>query len=241
MTSTSSRSRRAHRELHRSERTGWLRAAVLGADDGILSTASLMIGVAASAATRSTILVAGLAGLVAGALSMAAGEYVSVSSQRDSERADIDKERKELIEDPEVELVELTNIYRERGLEYGLAREVARQLTVKDALSTHLRDELGLSVSSLANPFQAALTSAAAFAVGATLPVLALAVAPASIRIPAVVIATLVALAVLGAVGGAAGGAGGGVVRRASARVVAGGIMAMAITAVIGKLVGAAL
>ena len=218
-----------------------MRAAVLGADDGILSTASLMIGVAASAATRSTILVAGLAGLVAGALSMAAGEYVSVSSQRDSERADIDKERKELIEDPEVELVELTNIYRERGLEYGLAREVARQLTVKDALSTHLRDELGLSVSSLANPFQAALTSAAAFAVGATLPVLALAVAPASIRIPAVVIATLVALAVLGAVGGAAGGAGGGVVRRASARVVAGGIMAMAITAVIGKLVGAAL
>ena len=163
-----------HRERHRYTRVGWLRAAVLGADDGIVSTASLMIGVAASSASRNSILVAGLAGLVAGAGSMATGEFVSVSSQRDAERADIAKEKRELVHDPESELVELTHIYMERGLDRDLARQVATQLHANNPLEAHLRDELGMTDATGARPFQAAFVSAGTFALGAAVPVLAL-------------------------------------------------------------------
>ncbi|MPY96305.1 MAG: VIT family protein [Acidimicrobiia bacterium] len=227
-----------HREVHRSTRVGWLRAAVLGADDGLVSTAALVVGVAASDAERSAVLVAGLAGLVAGATSMAAGEYVSVSSQRDAERADIARESQELSEEPESELAELTQIYVERGLDPGLAREVAHRLTRADALGAHARDELGLNEMTMARPLQAALASAAAFAAGAVAPIAALLLAPsAAARSGVVVFVTLVALAVLGALGGQAGGAPRG---RASLRVTAGGALAMGISAVIGALVGIA-
>jgi VIT1/CCC1 family predicted Fe2+/Mn2+ transporter len=232
-----SRARR-HREAHRSNRTGWLRAAVLGADDGLVSTAALVVGVAASEAGHGEVLVAGVAGLVAGAASMAAGEYVSVSSQRDAEQADIAQERAELEERPESELVELTDIYVARGIDRALAEQVAAQLTAADALAAHTRDELGLTEELRARPLQAASASAAAFALGAIVPIVAVLVASGpTARGPAVVVVTLVALAVLGALGGRAGGAPQG---RAALRVVVGGALAMAVSAVVGSLIGTA-
>jgi vacuolar iron transporter family protein len=226
-----------HRERHRYTRVGWLRAAVLGADDGIVSVASLMIGVAASNAARGDVIVAGLAGLVAGALSMAAGEYVSVSSQRDTELADIAKEESELARDPADELDELTKIYEQRGLENGLARQVAIQLSAADPLRAHLRDELGIVDATAARPWQAAFVSAGSFSLGGAIPVLALLVAPASARIASIAGTALVLLAVTGAVGGRLGGAS---MWRAALRVLVGGGLAMALTALIGSVVGAA-
>jgi vacuolar iron transporter family protein len=226
---------RLHRENHLVSRIGWLRAAVLGANDGIVSTASLIVGVAAAAATRSDVLLAGVAGLVAGAMSMAAGEYVSVSSQSDTEQADLARERKELSEDPEGELEELTQIYVKRGLHQPLARQVARQLMAQDALTAHARDELGISEITTARPVQAALTSAATFSVGAAMPLLAVVVSPANVLVPIVSAASLGFLALLGAIGARAGGAD---VLRAMARVTFWGALAMALTAGIGKLFG---
>jgi VIT1/CCC1 family predicted Fe2+/Mn2+ transporter len=227
-----------HRETHLIERIGWLRAAVLGANDGILSTSSLVVGVAAASTTSSEVIVAGVAGLVAGATAMAAGEYVSVSSQADTEAADLTKERRELADQPEAELDELTAIYVQRGLDAALARQVAETLTANDAFATHARDELGLSAHVVARPIQAALTSAVTFAVGAAIPVL-IAIASPLQRIPWVVSAgSLVALTVLGAVGAQAGGAG---VLRPMLRVAFWGAIAMGTTAAIGRLVGHAL
>jgi VIT1/CCC1 family predicted Fe2+/Mn2+ transporter len=226
---------RHHFEHHRVARAGWLRAAVLGADDGIVSTASLVIGVAASNAGRSAVLVAGLAGLVGGAMSMAVGEYVSVSSQKDTELADIARERVEQHEDPHHELSELTEIYRRRGLDNDLAHQVASRLMEIDPLGSHLRDELGLDEESLAQPVQAAAASAASFAVGAALPLLAMLAAPSSGRIAVIAVASLICLALLGGVGGQVGGA---PKRRAAMRVAVGGALAMAVTALIGHLVG---
>ena len=226
-----------HSEGHLSHRSNWLRAAVLGANDGIVSTSSLVLGVAASGASSSAILTAGVAGLVAGALSMAAGEYVSVSSQRDSERADLHLEQRELREDPEGELGELARIYEKRGVPPELAEQVAVALTERDALAAHARDELGLERERRARPLQASWASALAFSAGAVLPVLSVAVAPAGARAVVCVAVTLVALAVLGALGARLGG---GDQRRAIARVVGWGAVAMAITAGIGALVGAA-
>jgi len=227
----------ARQKQHRSGRVGWLRAAVLGADDGIVSTASLTIGVAAAAASRSTILVAGLAGLVAGAMSMAAGEYVSVSSQRDAERADITRERQQQQAGPDRELAELTDIYVRRGLGPDLAGTVAATLMRADPLGAHLRDELGMTEQGRARPVQAAAVSAASFAVGAVVPLLALLLAPPAGRIAAIATSALALLALLGALGGRVGGAAAG---RAAVRVTAGGGVAMAATALIGRLVGAA-
>lgn len=227
---------RRHTERHVVERIGWLRAAVLGANDGILSTASLIVGVAAADAARSDILVTGVAGLVAGAMSMAAGEYVSVSSQADTETADVAREGKELRDDPEAELNELTGIYVERGLSNDLARQVAEQLTAKDALGTHVRDELHLSDTMAAKPVQAALTSAATFAAGAAFPLLLVLVVPARVLTPAVGVGSLLFLALLGVFGARAGGAG---TARAVLRVTFWGALAMAVTAGIGKLFGA--
>jgi VIT1/CCC1 family predicted Fe2+/Mn2+ transporter len=221
--------------MHRSGRTGWLRAAVLGSDDAIVSTSSLMIGVAASAASRATVLVAGVAGLVAGAMSMAVGEYVSVSSQRDAERADIEREKEELATQPQAELTELAMIYVKRGLEKNLAMKVAEQLSAHDRLGAHLRDELGIRRSSLARPVQAALTSAASFAFFALVPIAALLVAPGALRTPAVALVSLLSLAALGALGGHLGGAPLG---RAALRVTLGGGLAMGVTALVGRLVG---
>ena len=226
---------RLHTERHAVERIGWLRAAVLGANDGILSTASLIVGVAAAEATRGGILIAGMAGLVAGAMSMAAGEYVSVSSQSDTEKADIARETGELRDDPEAELDELTGIYVERGLTLELARQVAVQLTAKDALGAHARDELHLSEMTAARPVQAAFTSAATFAAGAALPMLTVAIVPERMIAVAATATSLVFLALLGAIGAAAGGAG---VTKAVVRVTFWGALAMAITAGIGKLFG---
>ncbi|HUZ21546.1 MAG TPA: VIT1/CCC1 transporter family protein [Acidimicrobiales bacterium] len=226
-----------HLERHRSGRVGWLRAAVLGADDGIVSTASLMLGVAASSASRSAILTAGVAGLAAGAMAMAAGEYVSVASQRDAEHADLARERAELAAGPDAELTELTDLYVERGVEPELAARVARQLTDHDALAAHARDELGLAGTTAARPLQAAGASAVAFAAGATLSVVALLLAPAAERSLAIVAVALLALAVLGALGGLAGGAGW---RKGALRVVAGGGLAMALTTLVGHLAHAA-
>jgi VIT1/CCC1 family predicted Fe2+/Mn2+ transporter len=214
-----------------------LRAAVLGADDGIVSTASLMIGVAASDASRHAIFVAGLAGLVAGAMSMAAGEYVSVSSQRDVERADIDREKAEQRADPVHELHELVKIYEDRGLDSGLAQQVANRLMEVDPLGSHLRDELGLTEDTLARPVQAAAASAASFAMGAVLPLLAMLASPSSARIGAIAVVSLACLALLGGVGGQVGGAPRG---RAALRVAVGGLLAMVVTALIGALVGTA-
>lgn len=222
-------------EVHLSHRSNWLRAAVLGANDGIVSTASLVLGVAASGASSSAIVTAGIAGLAAGALSMAAGEYVSVSSQRDAEEADIRMEGRELARDPDGELRELAGIYERRGLEPGLAGAVAMALTEHDALQAHARDELGLSDQRLARPFQAAWTSALSFSAGAVLPLLAIAVAPHALREGAIVLVTLVGLAVLGHLGARLGGAPSA---RATARVVLWGAVAMAVTAGIGALVG---
>jgi VIT1/CCC1 family predicted Fe2+/Mn2+ transporter len=228
---------RSHPEVHLSRRSGWLRAAVLGANDGIVSTASLVLGVAASGASGAAIVTAGIAGLVAGALSMAAGEYVSVGSQRDAEQADLRLEERELRADPENELRELAGIYERRGLPPGLAGEVAVALSRRGALEAHARDELGLDEDRLARPFQAAWASALSFSAGAALPLLSVAVAPASARVAVAVVVTLVALGVLGDLGARLGGAPRG---RATVRVVAWGAVAMAITAGIGALVGTA-
>ncbi len=225
-------------EQHRSARAAWLRAAVLGANDGIVSTASLMLGVAASEAQWRAILIAGLAGLVAGALSMAAGEYVSVASQRDVERADEAIERSELARFPEAELSELTHIYIRRGLDPQLAAQVARQLHDHDALGAHLRDELHLDPGRPANPLQAAGTSMLSFALGAALPLVAATIASSKARIPTIVAVTLIALATLGATGARIGG---GSVARAATRVLVGGSAAMAVSLGVGHLVGTAL
>lgn len=227
----------SHRERHRIARVGWLRAAVLGANDGIVSTASLIVGVAAAAQSRDQILLAGAAALVAGAMSMAAGEYVSVSSQADTERADLARERAELATEPDVELDELAGIYRARGLDRALARQVAEQLTAKDALAAHARDELGISPHSTARPVQAALTSAATFAMGAAMPLLVAWASPQDIVAPAVFAASLAALALLGAVGARAGHAD---VLRAVARVSFWGAAAMGLTAAVGAAFGVA-
>jgi VIT1/CCC1 family predicted Fe2+/Mn2+ transporter len=224
-----------HTERHLVQRIGWLRAAVLGANDGIVSTASLIVGVAASSAGPSEVLVAGVAGLVAGAMSMAAGEYVSVSSQADTEKADLERERKELSEDAEFELAELTGIYVSRGVEPALAQQVAAQLTQKGALEAHARDELGILEMTTARPVQAAFTSAATFAVGAAMPLLMVIVSPSAWLVPLVSVASLGFLAVLGAVGAQAGGAD---VVRATVRVTFWGALAMAATAGIGRLFG---
>ena len=234
---TGPKGRLPHPEHHRSQRVGWLRAAVLGANDGIVSTASLIVGVAAADTSRQMILTAGFAGLAAGALSMAVGEYVSVSSQRDAERADLAQERRELAVDPVSELNELTRIYERRGLDAPLAAEVARQLTHHDALGAHVRDELGLTAVAIARPLQAAGSSAAAFTVGALVPVLAALASPASPRILAIAAAALVALAGLGAVGARLGGAPMGA---AALRITVLSAVAMAISAAIGALVGTA-
>jgi VIT1/CCC1 family predicted Fe2+/Mn2+ transporter len=222
---------------HFIHRTGWLRAAVLGANDGIVSTASLIVGVAAASSDRNTILIAGVAGLVAGAMSMAAGEYVSVSSQSDTERADLATERKALDDAPEAEREELAQIYAERGVEIGLARRVARQLMERDDLAAHARDELGLSSTNAARPVVAALTSAASFSVGAFLPLATASLAPVEYAIPVVSAASLVSLALLGALSARVGGAG---VARAAARVTLWGALAMGVTAGIGALLGIA-
>jgi VIT1/CCC1 family predicted Fe2+/Mn2+ transporter len=226
-----------HSERHLSHRSNWLRAAVLGANDGIVSTASLVLGVAASGASGSAIVTAGVAGLVAGALSMAAGEFVSVSSQRDSEQADLDLEQRELRENPDDELRELTSIYRAHGLSPEMARQVAVALTAHDALGAHARDELGLQEGRRARPLQAAWASAVSFATGAVLPVLAVGTIPAPERATVCVAVTLIALAGLGALGARLGGAN---PRRATIRVVGWGALAMAATAGIGALVGGA-
>jgi len=228
--------RTTHPELHRTERIGWLRAAVLGANDGIVSTASLLVGVAAAGGGRGELIVAGVAGLVAGAMSMAAGEYVSVSSQADTERADLDRERTELAAAPELEQQELASIYVARGLTPDLAAQVARQLMTHDALGAHARDELGISATLAARPVQAALTSAATFAVGAALPLVAALVSPSAALTPTVAATSLLFLTALGAVGARTGGAPMG---RAALRVVFWGALAMAITAGVGKLFGA--
>ena len=224
-----------HRERHRSERIGWLRAAVLGANDGIVSTASLVVGVAAAEATKHDVLVAGVAGLVAGALSMAAGEYVSVSSQADTERADLDLEKRELAAQPQAEEDELTRIYVRRGLEPDLARTVARQLMAKDALTAHARDELGLTEELAARPLQAAIASAATFAVGASVPVLTIVLAPLAQLVLMVSIVSLLCLVALGAIAARVGGAPAAV---GAARVALWGALAMAATAGIGRLFG---
>ena len=223
------------REVHLSHRANWLRAAVLGANDGIVSVASLVLGVAAAGASTGAIVTAGVAGLVAGALSMAAGEYVSVSSQRDSEQADLRLEARELNRDPDGELRELAAIYEARGLSAALAREVAVSLSRTGALQAHARDELGLDEQRLARPLQAAWTSAVSFAAGAVLPLLAITTMPTSVRATAAVVVTLLALALLGDIGARLGGA---PQRRARIRVVAWGAVAMATTALIGALVG---
>jgi VIT1/CCC1 family predicted Fe2+/Mn2+ transporter len=222
-------------ERHRSGHVGWLRAAVLGSDDAIVSTASLMIGVAASSAPKLAILVAGVAGLVAGAMSMAVGEYVSVSSQRDAEQVDIGLEKRELASEPQAELRELAMIYVKRGLEPGLATKVAEQLSAHDRLGAHMRDELGIDRASLARPMQAAWISAASFACFAMVPIAALLVASAALRIPLIAAFSLLSLAALGAFGGHLGGA---PIGRAALRVTLGGALAMTVTAVIGRILG---
>jgi len=222
-------------ERHFVTRIGWLRAAVLGANDGILSTASLMLGVAAAAGTHRGVLVAGGAGLVAGAMSMAAGEYVSVSSQADSEQADLARERRELAGDAGAERDELAAIYVGRGLDAALARQVAQQLMAHDALGAHSRDELGLSDATLARPVQAAFASAASFSAGAALPLGVAALVPAGLMAAAVAVASLLFLALLGAVGAKAGGAG---LLKATVRVTFWGAVAMAVTAGIGAMFG---
>jgi len=228
-------SRLHHAEGHLLHRVGWLRAAVLGANDGIVSTASLLVGVAAAGSGRPEILVAGLAGLMAGAMSMAAGEYVSVSSQTDAERADKAREHAEIVAHPEHEQKELEDIYAARGLDRHLARLVAEQLTAHDALGAHLRDELGISENLTARPVQAAVVSALTFATGAALPLVVALVAPQDLALPAIGGTTVLALAALGAVGAAAGGAGWW---RGAVRVTVWGVLAMAATAAVGALFG---
>ena len=224
-----------HREHHRTQYMGWLRAAVLGANDGIVSTASLVVGVAAAHATHEAVLVAGVAGLVAGAMSMAAGEYVSVSSQTDTEQADIARERDELAADVGRERAELASIYVARGLDEALAKQVAEQLMAKDALAAHMRDELGISETISARPVQAALTSAASFAVGAALPLLMVILATANVLVPLVSATSLVFLALLGVLAAKIGGA---PVLKGAVRVTFWGALAMALTAGVGALFG---
>jgi VIT1/CCC1 family predicted Fe2+/Mn2+ transporter len=224
-----------HRERHRADRIGWLRAAVLGANDGIVSTASLLLGVAAAHGTRSNLLVAGVAGLAAGAMAMAAGEYVSVHSQADTEEAELNRERAELKADNKGEHEELTAIYVDRGLDPSLAKQVADQLMAHDALGAHARDELGISETLRARPIQAALASASSFAVGAAMPLLVTAIAPASSLIVLVPGTSLVFLGVLGALAAGAGGAG---VRVGAIRVMFWGALAMGLTAGVGALFG---
>lgn len=224
-----------HSEFHRTERIGWLRAAVLGANDGILSTASLIIGVAAAEADRSGILVAGLAGLFAGAMSMAAGEYVSVHSQADTEKADLEREKRELAVDDKGERMELAGIYVRRGLDTALARQVADQLMAHDALGAHARDELGISEELRARPVQAAGFSAFSFAIGAGLPLGITAVSDGPFLIPIVAVGSLVCLAILGAVAARAGGSG---MLTGALRVMFWGAVAMGVTAAVGKLFG---
>jgi VIT1/CCC1 family predicted Fe2+/Mn2+ transporter len=229
---------RKHHEQHYAERIGWLRAAVLGANDGIVSTASLVVGVAAASTARGNVLLAGMAGLVAGAMSMAAGEYVSVSSQADTEKADLERERRELESDLEYEQQELAEIYIERGLDPPLARQVALQLMEHDALAAHARDELGLTEVHSARPIQAALASAATFAVGAALPLALAWLGPMSLLVPTVAAGSLLFLALLG---GLAARAGGAKVGAGIGRVTFWGAVAMAITALVGRLFGAAI
>lgn len=224
-----------HPESHLVSRIGWMRAAVLGANDGIVSTASLIVGVAAASAATSDVLIAGVAGLVAGAMSMAAGEYVSVSSQSDTEQADLGRERAELATQPEFEREELARIYTNRGVSPELARQVADQLMAHDALGAHARDELGISEVTTARPVQAALTSAATFAVGAALPLSMVLLMPRSALVAGVSVASLLFLGLLGAVGAQAGGAN---VGRATLRVTFWGALAMALTAGIGAIFG---
>lgn len=224
-----------HQEQHRTQRIGWLRAAVLGANDGIVSTASLVVGVAAAETNRGNILLAGVAGLVAGAMSMAAGEYVSVSSQSDTEKADLARETRELAEMPERELDELRGIWVKRGLDAELALQVARQLTAHDALAAHARDELGIVEIHVARPMQAALASAATFTVGALAPLVVAALVPLAVLIPVVGGASLVVLAVLGALAARTGGAN---ALRGAVRVVFWSTLAMALTAGVGRLFG---
>ncbi len=224
-------------ETHVVDRIGWLRAAVLGANDGLISTASLMVGIASAATSPHEVIVAGVAGLVAGAMSMAAGEYVSVSSQADTEQADLARENHELAHQPEFERDELTRIYVARGVEEGLARQVAEQLMRKDALGAHARDELGITATASARPVEAALTSAATFAVGAMLPVVTALVLPARFTAVGIPLVTLVCLAVLGAIGARLGGAG---IVRPTLRVAFWGALAMATTAAIGAVIGRA-
>ncbi len=228
---------RLHTETHSSHRVGWLRAAVLGANDGLVSTASLLLGVASANASTSAILLAGSAGLAAGAMSMAAGEYVSVSSQSDTENADLARERKELADQPAFELEELAKIYEARGVTRQTAVAVAKELTQADALSAHAREELGISDMTAANPLQAAFTSAVTFAVGAALPILVVLLAPAAYSIWALVITTILFLAVLGALGAKAGGA---PIAKATLRVTFWGAVAMAVTAGVGYFFGVA-
>jgi vacuolar iron transporter family protein len=227
--------RRRHFERHYGQRIGWLRAAVLGANDGIVSTASLVVGVAAADASRSSVLVAGVAALVAGSMSMAAGEYVSVSSQADSEKADLERERYELKSDEPSERRELAKIYVQRGLDSSLARQVAEQLMAHDALAAHARDELGLSEAHTARPIQAALASAATFAVGAAVPLVIVVMSSVSSMIPLVGGGSLVFLALLGGIAAQVGGANAAV---GAARVTFWGALAMGLTAAIGALFG---
>ena len=227
--------RTIHKENHLIQRIGWLRAAVLGANDGIISTASLILGVASASSAGSEALVAGVAGLVAGAMSMAAGEYVSVSSQFDTEHADLARETSELASNPEHEEEELTEIYAARGVEIGLAREVARQLMTKDALGAHARDELGISEATTARPVQAALASAATFTVGAAAPLILTMLSPSALLLPIVATGSLLLLALLGMLGATAGGAG---ILRPTIRVTFWGALAMALTIGIGGLFG---
>lgn len=221
-----------HRETHKSHRSGWLRAAVLGANDGIISTASLMTGIAAAGQSTDSVLLAGVAGLVAGAVSMAAGEYVSVCSQSDLERADLAQEKKELVEDPEGELRELEAIYTARGISKALAQQVAKELTQKDALGAHARDELGITDFNSARPLQAAFSSAGSFALGAAVPFITALFISSWLAIP---IISLIALLLLGVVAAKAGGAD---PVRGALRVVFWGAVAMAITALVGQLFG---
>jgi len=228
--------RARHVERHFTHRIGWLRAAVLGADDGIVSTASLVVGVAAAHSGRSAVLLAGVAGMVAGAMSMAAGEFVSVSSQADTEKADLARERKELADSPDAELHELQQIYINRGLDADLALRVARQLSAGDILAAHARDELGITAAQAANPIQAAAASAATFSLGAALPLIVTALAPASVVVELVAVTSLVSLAVLGAL---AAGVGGASRTRGALRVAVWSAVALAVTALVGHLFGA--
>ncbi|RTL50098.1 MAG: VIT family protein [Bradyrhizobiaceae bacterium] len=228
---------RTHQEKHLVERIGWLRAAVLGANDGIISTASLILGVASAAASQNNVLLTGVAGLVAGAMSMAAGEYVSVSSQSDTEHADLAREKQELATNPEFEKTELAQIYVSRGVEASLARQVAEQLMAKDALGAHARDELGISENTTARPVQAALASAASFSVGAAAPLVLVLISPAHLLLPVVSIGSLLFLALLGMIGAKAGGAS---LLKPTLRVTFWGALAMAVTAGIGAMFGTA-